>query len=98
MTDDEKRIKIAEAYGWTNVNSKHHKKQPFVYGSTPQRVVKIVPDYLNDLNAIHEAVNSQSSEFRIRYAIQLEDIAGSMHYWNATAYQRAEAFLKTIEE
>jgi hypothetical protein len=55
------------------------------------------PDYLNDLNAMHEAekmLNSESGYHGIGgyglYLVALE------HNVSATAAQRAEAFLKTL--
>jgi hypothetical protein len=56
-----------------------------------------IPDYLNDLNAMHEAEKALTSE-------QLEVYCNILHkpnhgvYWaiHATASQRAEAFLRTI--
>jgi len=56
-----------------------------------------VPDYLNDLNAMHEAIMSQSGEFRVRYRNILADLCGAQHFHNATAEQRSEAFLRTLE-
>ena len=55
-----------------------------------------IPDYLHDLNAMHEAVMSMSGEFKLGYREILADICGAMHYHNATAAQRAKAFLKTL--
>jgi hypothetical protein len=57
----------------------------------------VVPDYLNDLNAMHEAEKVLTNE-------QLEVYCNILHkpnhgvYWaiHATAAQRAEAFLRTI--
>lgn len=53
-----------------------------------------IPDYLNDLNAMHDAekliVGNESS---IIYFSHLNRIALP---WYATAAQRAEAFLKTM--
>jgi hypothetical protein len=72
------------------------------------------PDYLSDLNAMHEAVMSLPSERRVEYRKQLKYIVaprtkparagglvfmGDKEYdawFNATAAQRAEAFLRTL--
>jgi len=61
-----------------------------------------LPDYLNDLNAMHEAVKSLPQNLKPRYfaclcavvsgAISLN---GYSEATEATAAQRAEAFLKT---
>jgi hypothetical protein len=66
-----------------------------------------IPDYLNDLNAIHEAEEHlQSHHLCYEYNNILYNILGNTvgnradkpHHWtwHATAEQRAEAFLKTI--
>lgn len=62
-----------------------------------------VPDYINDLNAIHEAENTLSEEQRLIYseelyhtAIKCQKETGLWRYLSASAAQRAEAFLKTL--
>lgn len=73
-----------------------------------------LPDYLNDLNAMHEAVMSLPANQRVEFRKQLQYIVaprtkpsragclvlmGDKEYdawFNATAAQRAEAFLKTL--
>ena len=60
---------------------------------------QIVPDYLTDLNAMHEAEKILTHEQRADYTWQLANIctAGSLNdIISATASQRAEAFLKTL--
>jgi hypothetical protein len=59
-----------------------------------------LPDYCNDLNAMHEAVRILKSRERITYTDLLHEIAGYHSYdvSEATARQRAEAFLKTINK
>lgn len=56
-----------------------------------------VPDYLNDHNAIQEAVNTLGLTLKTAYASNLFDICGS---WAATVWatpeQKCKAFLKTI--
>ena len=74
----------------------------------------LVPDYCNDLNAIHEAILSLPFGLRDNtFALILANVCGfkahGVESWsqlhagcfaviNATAAQRAEAFLKTIEK
>jgi hypothetical protein len=64
-----------------------------------------VPDYLNDLNAMHEAVKTLPQNIKPRYfaclcfvvrgAISLNGYSAATE---ATAAQRAEAFLRTIDK
>jgi hypothetical protein len=54
-----------------------------------------IPDYCNDLNAMHEAEKTLNSEQLHEYYDKLELFNG-WEYPSSTARQRAEAFLKTI--
>ena len=72
-----------------------------------------IPDYLNDLNAMHDAFNhiegdhpTAGADLRQVYWWELCKIVGTDTYepqrepwkvFNATAAQRAEAFLRTLE-
>jgi hypothetical protein len=94
MTPDKQRIAIATACGWTDTQIIDGK-----YGQTD------VPDYLGDLNAMHEAEKVLNAAQRITYADQLcilwtgrDDRAVPIWFWitEATAAQRAEAFIRTL--
>ncbi len=72
-----------------------------------QLVAEFTPDYLNDLNAMHEAEKvltyEQAEEFveQLYLADQKNNLAENPPPWrfnvaSATSAQRAEAFLKTI--
>lgn len=62
----------------------------------------VVPDYLNDLNACHEAEKVLTPEQQARYAMTLHEYHGIplAAFWHrvicSTAAQRAEAFLRTL--
>ena len=103
MSPVEQRIAIAEACGWTCI---YAGDPPMGQLDNRQRWAKALPDYPNDLNAMHEAENclaeDQEEEFVTRiffggawrqYAIEYCDAFSCMR---ATAAQRAEAFLKTL--
>jgi hypothetical protein len=117
MTEKQQRIAIAEACGWTNiclqplwVSDIEDEFPPVLCGTHPSKgrpegIPKRfgpLPDYLNDLNAMHEA------EKMLRKPMKGSDtdtiIGDRMHKYaeligyafDATAAQRAEAFLKTI--
>jgi hypothetical protein len=87
MTPEQQRIAIAEACGWTDTQIIDGK-----YGQTD------VPDYLNDLNAMHEAekVLTYEQGGKMTLWIQRMTCAGYGPQLFATASQRAEAFLRTI--
>jgi len=103
MTPEQQRVAIAEACGWTQI-------EPCTccdgvsrgYQPTPGAHKKHLPDYLNDLNAMHEAQNSLTAEQARCYDRELQKIgyqnrlAGAFWLWHFPAKWKAEAFLRTI--
>ena len=57
-----------------------------------------IPDYCTDLNAMHEAEDELSGNQYMVYALMLDAVEGSLFGIRATARQRAEAFLRTLEK
>lgn len=53
------------------------------------------PDYLNDLNAMHEAEKNLNQNQSVLYCVRLMHPSAEQSIY-ATAAQRAEAFLKTL--
>lgn len=99
MNPDEQRIAIAEACGW------HFNNDPKIgMWVRPSGHFEInLPDYLNDLNAMHEAEKVLEIPQIKTYGAILREMTRGGDYvshldrsWHATAAQRAEAFLKTI--
>ena len=97
MKPEQQRIKIATACGWANIG---------LYGS-PIKGIKDnthsaeLPDYLNDLNAMHEAEKmlrshgpNDSDSIVFDRCINYQENIGYNVF--ATAAQRAEAFLRTL--
>ncbi len=93
MSPEKQRIAIAEVCGWSKADAKR--------GYTLSQFTEQVPDYLNDLNAMHEVEKSISNELwdcfynqlaRITKAEQSDDRG----FFCATARQRAEAFLRVM--
>ena len=98
MKPEQQRIAIAEACG------KWHSGWPHEYMNQADRL-RHIPDYLNDLNAMHEAEKMLGACWPTYCEHLLEIVEPEprslevCHYWNllhATATQRAEAFLRTI--
>jgi len=100
MNDLEQEIAIAKACGWEHTKTVNN-PEPSAYGRHPIHTADVkwdlpLPDYLNDLNAMHEA------EKRLGDGTYLWDrycdfLGGSLyHCAHATAAKRAEAFLKTL--
>lgn len=95
MTDEQMRIKIAEACGWI-----HHHMRPSETERHQKKwyYLSDLPDYLNDLNAMHEAEKVLKGGMRSKYDAELTLICLRDYnfIWESTARQRAEAFLKTL--
>lgn len=101
MTTEAKRIAIAEACGWRE----YHEKGGTLKGITDWEgydpsgkfcLFEDLPDYLNDLNAMHEAEEQAGLEVTKAMRFHLWEICGQMTAHHATAAQRAEAFLRAI--
>ena len=112
MNPTKQRIAIAEACGWTFITHGDHP-----YGLPPNDKTalreSVLPDYLNDLNAMHTAEVLNHDKFDGYYYQCLElccfrsrnlhgptgTLAVGFSGWiaHASAPQRAEAFLKTLE-
>ncbi len=104
MTPEAQRIAIAEACGWrprrSETNSDWHvtvngEWRSIVIWDGPdgERSTLSPPDYLNDLNAMYGAEKLLMDERSITYKKELERVSC---IWHASAAQRAEAFLKTL--
>ena len=99
MTPEAQRIAIAEACGWRLWSSFNGLWAP------PNCVVEYdtdaypLPDYLNDLNAMHEAEKTltfhQETDYIAHLMRQHKDNPMTQGFM-ATAAQRAEAFLRTL--
>jgi len=116
MNDSEMQIAIAEACGY--------KQQPtpdglvewlgpnpgrcYIGRFRPNTIPSAFPDYLNDLNAMHEAEQAawdRDYNLRFYFIDHLARIINPVHGYrmlsgedllDATARQRSEAFLKTL--
>lgn len=114
MAPEAQRVAIAEACGWTEID-RYIDQQRVSSGiwkgrnpKYPNGKIQDLSDYLNDLNAMHEAekvlgmtdltprdksvYGSNGSNYR-KYLCAIAGNIGSIH---ATAAQRAEAFLRTL--
>jgi hypothetical protein len=115
VSQEEQRIAIAEACGWTaTVDDDQFWRATRADGSmtsdlwcSMSSVWNVgIPDYLNDLNAMHEAEKVLTNEQDLEYSEALEQVVEGRFVTNnaedmrrlrsATAPQRAEAFLRTI--
>ena len=101
MTPEQQRIAIAEACGWTDFSSAPH-EGAIQYGRRPFSCSDSweLPDYLNDLNAMHEAEKTLDYNQMNRYQnIELSRFVHTETTWicSATAAQRAKAFLRTLD-
>jgi hypothetical protein len=107
MTPEAQRIQIATACGWKDI-----KQTGSIYryeGRNPSTfVIQRIPNYLEDLNAMHEAEKVLEAQDRIEdywkelwlvvkpVGSVLINAAAIKYLVSATAAQRAEAFLRTL--
>lgn len=115
MTPEAQRIAIAEACGWKvhptheslgadSVEAVRRMSLLAWTNGVETRLENQLPDFLNDLNAMREAILSLPKHNEIpldrnidRYNDYLIDVCGSINEaFNATAAQRAEAFLRMM--
>lgn len=100
MTEQQQRIAIAEACGWQSITS-FGKNVTGVLNQNPNSIREHIPNYPNDLNAMHEAENYRNDllikweEYRHQLSILTSRKYGVPE--RASASQRAEAFLKTLD-
>ena len=101
MTDEQQRIAIAEACGWTDFSRAKH-EGAIQYGRKPLSCSDSweVPDYLNDLNAMHEAMLLHPRKGLLRDFLYLEVLEDPTNTANepswATAKQWATAYLRSL--
>ena len=105
---ENQRIAIAQACGWKRVEwIGRNGRKKFEGWHSPDKRLLIIPDYLNDLNSMHEAVASLSRETLdysnygsfLAQGVAIENrksLNRHTHTCEATASQRAEAFLRTL--
>lgn len=111
MTDEQINEKIAEACGWHDFKLSTLFSGSRLTACIPGDSQRLfVPDYCNDLNACHEFAAWLDTEQQIQFAEELWFLVSENPYrvwWNlnaneayqlaeATARQRAEAFLRTL--
>ena len=96
MKPEAQRIAIAEACGWT-ANPFGGLCPPNLHPATNINQQFELPDYLNDLNAMHETEKVLTGNNRLRYCELVASITKHDSMF-ATAAQRAEAFLRTISK
>jgi hypothetical protein len=100
MNIEAQRIAIAEACGWRCTASFKEAFACWVKPDGMDHQTELLPDYLNSLDAMHEAEKAltQAQDYHYRDSILnavCKDGSG-MTAITAIAHQRAEAFLRTI--
>jgi hypothetical protein len=103
MNKERQRIAIAKACGWKENHDQGWGKpniydddEPLVYWHAHE-----LPNYLNDLNAMHEAEKSLLLKKQMLYQGMIGKVTGNkcpalFRQIHATAAQRAEAFLRAL--
>jgi hypothetical protein len=106
MNKEKQKIAIAEACGWKVKRrdiTGYNVWEPDAEfpAQLSNNIENKLPDYLNDLNAMHDAEKTLTDAQRMVYISKnLWNMVPNKHifahYFSATAALRAEAFLKTI--
>ena len=106
MTPEQQRIAILEVMGWTGTEPWLDGRRCFERAdSNAGWDLDNLPDPPNDLNAMHEAVKMLNHDQRNRYLNilceltredEMDDVDGDFAWCDATAAQRARAFLETL--
>jgi hypothetical protein len=108
MTQEQKRIKLAEAAGWIEISDW---KAAGINGKHPTEPwVEVIPDYFNDLNAVQELQDKLTNDQQFEFVYHLNDVLELVplsspasyrevvlfSFANATAAQRFEALGLTL--
>lgn len=110
MTPEQQRIAIAEFCGWTSIMNHpvglvgfHPQAEGESLGFCQDKTIYLIPDYPNDLNAMHEAEKTLPElQRQLYYSELIRVLIKSINSYNfydiltATSQQRSEALLKTI--
>ena len=100
MNTDEKRIRIAIACGWSGFNPDNIPNCIQYTAKGPSGKWGLIPDYLNDLNAMNNAekILFGNDKWMERYGreIHMRAYLHDMPNFHLQADERAEAFGKTL--
>jgi hypothetical protein len=97
MTNQQINVAIAQACGWTILKKPLSGFGFAAYAKEPNGDPSPgIPEYCDDLNAMHEAEDELSGNQYMVYANILGAVEGSLFGIRATARQRAEAFLRAL--
>jgi hypothetical protein len=101
MNPEQQRVAIAEACGLTNVAPMIVKNVKYEGDDITVGIWSDdgwVPQYLNDLNAMHDVEKTLTDKAHEEFRLNLYEVIGddSRLIVSSTATQRAEAFLRTI--
>ena len=101
MNPEQQRVAIAEACGLTNVAPMIVKNVKYEGDDITVGIWSDdgwVPQYLNDLNAMHDVEKTLTDKAHEEFRLNLYEVIGddSRLIVSSTASQRAEAFLCTI--
>lgn len=106
MKPDEQRIAIALACGYMEDKSKKYCERIWNKGDHSAFGINELPNYLGDLNHIHEAEKMLDLADCLKFRAELQRMenkstshfpCAERHAFHASAAQRSEAFLKTFK-
>ena len=83
MNPEQQRIAIAEACGWKQVTRENKPEEIWEHQKHPLKICRgesKLPDYLNDLNAMHSAILSLTPKQRLVFSDILNSIIPNGFY------------------
>lgn len=103
MTPESQRIALAKWAGWTDIANEEFFGAIILKGTCPHlKCTQAVPDFLHDLNAVHELEERLSESDQFKYYWRLLDVVlakipvRQLALVSATAVQRCEALLRCL--
>lgn len=97
MTDEKINVAIAESLGFIQCFGVDESEPSRYWENKMQnRVLELLPRYTTDLNAMHAVVMQATVAVRKQMRFWLYEMTDQMSAHDATARQRAEAYLRTI--
>lgn len=99
MSPEAQRIAIAEACGWAPIQNGYFRKGAVTLSANNTLSAGELPNYLSNLNAMHEVEKVLTEEQWAVYNVWLLRLTYNEPLFaatSATAAQRAEAFLRTL--
>jgi len=93
MTQEEKRIKLAEVAGYTSCGKQYYGGQEtWRIGNGPALLPESLPDYFNDLNAVQELQDKLTNDQQFEFVYHLNDVLELVPLSSPASYREVVLF------